>query len=59
MTRILFRTVVPTVFSLLASVPAFAQDSEPMVFVVTPSGIEHSVKVANSTLTFIDLKTIE
>ena len=59
MSRILFRAVAPTVFSLLASVPAFAQDSEPMVIVVTPSGIEQSVTEANTTLTVIDQKTIE
>ena len=59
MSRILFRAVAPTVFSLLASVPAFAQDSEPMVIVVTPSGIEQSVNEANTTLTVIDQKTIE
>jgi iron complex outermembrane receptor protein len=56
----LFRTVVPTVFSLLASASLFAQDdSEPMVIVVTPSGIEQSVNDANTTLTVIDQKTIE
>ena len=59
MSRILFREVAPTVFSLLASVPAFAQDNEPMVIVVTPSGIEQSVNEANTTLTVIDQKTIE
>ena len=59
MSRILFRAVAPTVFSLLASAPVFAQDSEPMVIVVTPSGIEQSVNEANTTLTVIDQKTIE
>jgi iron complex outermembrane receptor protein len=59
MSRILFRTVVPTVFSLLATAPVFAQDSEPMVIVVTPSGIEQSVNEANTALTVIDQKTIE
>jgi iron complex outermembrane receptor protein len=59
MSRILFRTVVPTVFSLLASAPSFAQDNEPMVIVVTPSGIEQAVNEANTTLTVIDQKTIE
>ena len=56
----LFRTVVATVFSLLTSASLFAQDDgEPMVIVVTPSGIEQSVNDANTTLTVIDQKTIE
>jgi len=59
MSRILFRAVVPTVISLLICVPVFAQDGEPLVIVVTPSGIEQSVNEANTTLTVIDQKTIE
>jgi len=59
MSRILFRAVVPTVISLLTSVPSFAQDVEPLVIVVTPSGIEQSVKEANTTVTVIDQETIE
>ena len=59
MSRVLFRAVAPTVFSLLACAPAFAQDDEPLVIVVTPSGIEQSVNEANTTLTVIDQKTIK
>ena len=59
MSRKLFRAVVPTVVSLLTCTPAFAQDGEPLVIVVTPSGIEQSVNEANTTLTIIDQKTIE
>ena len=59
MSKILFRAVVPTVISLLTCALAIAQDSEPLVIVVTPSGIEQSVSEANTTLTVIDQKTIE
>jgi iron complex outermembrane receptor protein len=59
MSKILFRAVVPTVVSLLICAPALAQDAEPLVIVVTPSGIEQSVEEANTTLTVIDQKTIE
>jgi iron complex outermembrane receptor protein len=59
MSKILFRAVVPTVISLLTCAPAIAQDDEPLVIVVTPSGIEQSVNEANTTLTVIDQKTIE
>jgi iron complex outermembrane receptor protein len=55
----LFRAVVPTVISLFVSAPAFAKDGEPLVIVVTPSGIEQSVNEANTTLTVIDEKTIK
>ena len=59
MSRILFRAVVPTVISLLTCASAIAQDDEPLVIVVTPSGIEQSVNEANTTLTVIDQETIE
>jgi len=59
MSRTLFPAVVATVFSLLACAPAFAEDHEPLVIVVTPSGIEQPVTDANTTLTVIDQKTIE
>ncbi len=59
MPRKLFRVVVPTIFSLLACAPAFAKGDEPLVIVVTPSGIEQPVTEANTTLTVIDQKTIE
>ena len=59
MPRTLFRAVVPTVFSLLACTPAFAEDDEPLVIVVTPSGIEQPVNEANTTITVIDQQTIE
>ena len=59
MSRTPFLAVLPTVFSLLAATPAFAQDDEPLVIVVTPSGIEQPVTEANTTITVIDQKTIE
>ncbi|MCP4470386.1 MAG: TonB-dependent receptor [Gammaproteobacteria bacterium] len=58
MSRILFRAVVPTVISLLVCASAFAED-EPLVIVVTPSGIEQPVTEANTTVTVIDQQTIE
>ena len=54
-----FLAVLPTVFSLLVAVPAFAEGDEPLVIVVTPSGIEQPVTEANTTVTVIDQKTIE
>ncbi|MCP4333196.1 MAG: TonB-dependent receptor [Gammaproteobacteria bacterium] len=59
MSRTPFLAVLPTVFSLLVALPAFAEDGEPLVIVVTPSGIEQPVTEANTTLTVIDQKTIE
>jgi len=59
MSRTPFFAVLPTVFSLLVALPAFAEDHEPLVIVVTPSGIEQPVTEANTTLTVIDQKTIE
>jgi iron complex outermembrane receptor protein len=59
MSRTPFLAVLPTVFSLLVALPAFAEDHEPLVIVVTPSGIEQPVTEANTTLTVIDQKTIE
>ena len=59
MYRSILRTAVPAVFSLLACAPAFTQAGEPLVIVVTPSGIEQPEKEANTTLTVIDQKTIE
>jgi len=59
MSRTPFLAVLPTVFSLLVAAPAFAEGDEPLVIVVTPSGIEQPVTEANTTLTVIDQKTIE
>jgi iron complex outermembrane receptor protein len=59
MSRVLFAAVVATVLPLLACAPAFAADDEPLVIVVTPSGIEQPVTEANTTVTVIDQKTIE
>ncbi|MCP4766429.1 MAG: TonB-dependent receptor [Gammaproteobacteria bacterium] len=59
MSRTPFLAVVPTVIFLLAAASAFAEDDEPLVIVVTPSGIEQPVTEANTTLTVIDQKTIE
>ena len=59
MYRSILRTAVPAVFSLLTCAPAFTQAGEPLVIVVTPSGIEQPEKEANTTLTVIDQKTIE
>jgi iron complex outermembrane receptor protein len=59
MYRSILRTAVPAVFSLLVCAPAFTQAGEPLVIVVTPSGIEQPEKEANTTLTVIDQKTIE
>jgi iron complex outermembrane receptor protein len=59
MSRILFRAVVPTVIFLLTCAPVIAQHDEPLVIVVTPSGIEQSINEANTTITVIDQKTIE
>ena len=59
MSKTLLRAAVPAVFSLLACTSVIAEDKEPLVIVVTPSGIEQSVTQANTTLTVIDEKTIE
>jgi len=59
MSRTPFLAVLPTVFSLLVAAPAFAEGDEPLVIVVTPSGIEQPVTEANTTLTVIDQKIIE
>ena len=59
MYRSIFRTAVPAVISLLAFAPAFTQAGEPLVIVVTPSGIEQRVEEANTTLTVIGQETIE
>jgi len=59
MSRTPFLAVLPTVFSLLVALPVFAEDHEPLVIVVTPSGIEQPVTDANTTITVIDQKTIE
>lgn len=55
----LLRTAVPAVFSLLVFSPAFAADGEPLVIVVTPSGIEQPASEANTTMTVIDQQTIQ
>lgn len=59
MSRNAFCTAIPAVFSLLACAPVFAADDEPLVIVVTPSGIEQPVNEANTAITVIDQKTIE
>ncbi len=59
MPKNLFPTVVAAMFPLLACAPVYAADDEPLVIVVTPSGIEQPVTEANTTLTIIDQKTIE
>ena len=59
MSRTLFPAVVAAVFIVLGARPVFAEDDEPLLVVVTPSGIEQPVTEANTTMTVIDQQTIE
>ena len=59
MSNKLLRAAVAAVLFLLVCAPVIAEDKEPLVIVVTPSGIEQSVTQVNTTLTVIDEKTIE
>jgi iron complex outermembrane receptor protein len=59
MSRSLLHAAVRAVFFLPAFAPAFLQAGEPLVIVVTPSGIEQPEEEANTALTVIDQATIE
>ena len=59
MTKSLFPAVPGAVLFSLAMSPAFIHASEPLVIVVTPSGIEQPEEEANSPVTIIDRETIE
>lgn len=59
MYRSVLPAAVPAVFILLTCAPDFTQAGEPLVIVVTPSGIEQAEEDVNTTLTIIDQKTIE
>jgi len=50
---------LPAAFYLLVCAPVASLAGEPLVIVVTPSGIEQPEKEANTTLTVIDQKAIE
>ena len=59
MTKSLFPAVSRAVLFPLALAPALIHASEPLVIVVTPSGIEQPEEEANSPVTIIDRETIE
>jgi iron complex outermembrane recepter protein len=59
MRKILRQTAIAAISSLLISSVHAADDGEPLVIIITPSGIEQPRREANTTITVIDQKTIE